>query len=130
MLKINIYIFNKFFYKLYPKLSEHFQKLEIPNEIWIGKWLQTLFILNLPYEELCRIWDCFFIYGFDFVIPISLSIIYYLEKKFYEFNDSTELIYYFNESLNPKKLNLFIVILIIEYLLLIELFLVLLCPLS
>ena len=104
LLKINIYIFNKFFYKLYPKLSEHFKKLEIPNEIWIGKWLQTLFILNLPYEELCRIWDCFFIYGFDFVIPISLSIIYYLEKKFYEFNDSTELIYYFNESLNPKKI--------------------------
>ncbi len=103
LLKLNNYIFNHFFIKLYPKLSEHFKNLEIPNELWIGKWMQTLFTLTLPFNELCRIWDCFFINGFDFIIPISLSIIYYMEKKLLEFKDSSDVIYYFKECFNPNK---------------------------
>ena len=103
LLKLNIYIFNNFFIKLFPKLSEHFKNLEIPNELWIGKWMQTLFTLTLPYNELCRIWDCFFVNGFDFIIPISLSIIYYMEKKLLEFKDSSDVIYYFKECFNPNK---------------------------
>ncbi len=103
LLKLNLYIFNIFFIKLFPKLSDHFKHLEIPNELWIGKWMQTLFTLTLPYNELCRMWDCFFVYGFDFVIPISLSIIYYMEKKLLEFKDSSDVIYYFKECFNPNK---------------------------
>ena len=103
LLKINMYIFNYFFKKFFPKLSEHFNKLEIPNEIWIGKWMQTLFILNVPFNELCRFWDCLFIFGLDFFIAISLSIIHYFENDLLEFKDSTEVIYYLKECLNPKK---------------------------
>jgi hypothetical protein len=103
LLKLNNYIFNHFFIKLYPKLSEHFKNLEIPNELWIGKWMQTLFTLTLPFNELCRIWDCFFVNGFDFIIPISLSIIYYMEKKLLEFKDSSDVIYYFKQCFNPNK---------------------------
>ncbi len=32
-----MYIFYYFFKKLFPKLLEHFNKLEIPNEIWMLK---------------------------------------------------------------------------------------------
>ena len=103
LLKVNIYIFNHFFIKLYPKLYVHFKNLEIPNEIWVGKWFQTLFTINLPYNELCRIWDCFFIFGLDFIIPISLSLIYYMEKDLLKFKDSTEIVYYFKECLNTNN---------------------------
>ena len=103
LLKLNMYIFNYLFKKLFPKLFKHFNKLEIPNEIWISKWMQTLFILNLPFNELCRIWDCLFVFGLDFLIAISLSIIHYFENDLLEFNDSTEVIYYLKECLNPKK---------------------------
>ena len=103
LLKLNMYIFNYLFKKLFPKLFNHFNKLEIPNEIWISKWMQTLFILNLPFNELCRIWDCLFVFGLDFLIAISLSIIHYFENDLLEFNDSTEVIYYLKECLNPKK---------------------------
>ena len=103
LLKLNMYIFNYLFKKLFPKLFNHFNKLEIPNEIWISKWMQTLFILNLPFNELCRIWDCLFVFGLDFLIAISLSIIHYFENDLLEFKDSTEVIYYLKECLNPKK---------------------------
>ena len=26
------------------------------NEIWVGKWIQTLFTVNLPFNEACHIW--------------------------------------------------------------------------
>jgi hypothetical protein len=103
LLKLNMYIFNYLFKKLFPKLFNHFNKLEIPNEIWISKWMQTLFILNLPFNELCRIWDCLFVFGLDFFITISLSIMHYFENDLLEFKDSTEVIYYLKECLNPKK---------------------------
>ncbi len=103
LLKINMFVFNYFFKKLFPKLSEHFNKLEIPNELWIGKWMQTLFILNMSFNELCRVWDCLFVFGLDFFITISLSIMHYFENDLLEFKDSTEVIYYLKECLNPKK---------------------------
>ena len=65
--------------------------------------MQTLFILNVSFNELCRFWDCLFVFGLDFYIAISLSIIHYFENDWLEFNDSTEFIYHSKECLNPKK---------------------------
>ena len=63
--------------------------------------MQTLLILNVSFNEL--FWDCLFVFGLDFFIAISLSIIHYFENDWLEFNDSTEVIYYLKECLNPKK---------------------------
>ncbi len=54
--------------------------------------MQTLFILNVPFIELCRFWDSYFCFGLDFFIAISLSIIHYFENDLFEFNDSTNII--------------------------------------
>ena len=59
-------------------MLEHFNKLEILNEISINKWMQILLILNVSFNEL--FWDCLFVFGLDFFIAISLSIIHYFEN--------------------------------------------------
>ena len=59
-------------------MLEHFNKLEILNEISINKWMQILLILNVSFNEL--FWDCLFVFGLDFFIVISLSIIHYFEN--------------------------------------------------
>ena len=55
LLNKNISIFENYFKELYPKLYAHFKKNDLFNELWVGKWLQALFTLSLPYEELCHV---------------------------------------------------------------------------
>ena len=104
LLKVNIHIFSNFFKKILPKLYDHFEKMEIPNELWIGKWMQTLFTICLPYDITCRIWDSLFAYGIDFIIPLSISILKAIEGDLLKFLDSSDVIEYFKECLFPQSL--------------------------
>ena len=103
LLKKNIAEFDSYFQNLYPKLYKHFNKYEIFNEIWIGKWFQTLFTLSLPFNELCIIWDNLIIRGFNFIIYISLAIIDYIEEDLLELKDSSDIISYLQNVLNPEQ---------------------------
>ena len=98
----NLYLFNNYFKIFFPKLEKHFKEIELPLELWIGKWIQTLFIISLPFEETCRIWDYLFIYGFDFIILICLGIIFYMEDDLLIIKDSSDVMYFFKESFSPK----------------------------
>ena len=100
----HLYIFEYYFKHFFPKLEKHFQKLELPLELLVGKWIQTLFIVNLPFEESCRIWDSLFIYGFDFIIPICFSIIHYMENSLLKLKDSSDVMNFLKESLSPKDI--------------------------
>ena len=107
LLKKNINLFYKFFSKLYPTLDAHFTKNDVFAQFWVGKWLQTLFTLSLPFDELCYIWDLLLIKGFDFCILISLAIINYLEKYLMKLNDSSDILSYLKYSLSPDTNNFY-----------------------
>ena len=102
LLKKNNEAFNKMFKESYPKLFKHFQKHEIVNEFWIGKWFQTLFTLSLPFDELNMIWDVLLIRGFDFIIYICLALCGYIEKELLDLKDSAEIINYLDKVLNSQ----------------------------
>ena len=102
LLKQNLNIFDKYFQILYPKVYQHFQKLEIYKEFWVGKWLQTLFTLSIPFSELSNIWDILIIFGFDYIIFISLAIVGLLEDELLDLNDSSDILNYLKCALNPK----------------------------
>ena len=101
LLKYNLKIFNEGFTTLLPKLYCHFKDNDIIDELWVGKWIQTLFTLNMPFQETCYIWDALLVYGMDFIIPISLSILYLTEKKLLKLNDSSDILSFLEETLNP-----------------------------
>ena len=106
LLKKNISIFENYFKDINPNLYKHFNKNEIYNELWVGKWMQTLFTLSLPFEEVCQIWDILIIKGFDFIIYISLAIINSYEKQLLELNDSSDILAYLKDALNPENTSL------------------------
>ena len=102
LLNYNLEKFNKGFTTLFPKLYCHFRDNDMVDELWIGKWIQTLFTINLPYEETCYIWDALLVYGMDFVVPISLSILSFIEKKLLKLNDSSDILSFLQETFNPS----------------------------
>jgi len=106
LLKYNLKKFNEAFLKLFPKLFHHFKDNDIVDEIWVGKWIQTLFTVSLPFNELCHIWDVLLVYGMDFIIPIILSMLYFMKDKLLELNDSSDIMNFLQETLYPSQENL------------------------
>jgi hypothetical protein len=97
MLKVYLYIFNHFFEKRMPELKAHFVKLEVPDEIWIAKWFQTLYSIALPVNILMRVWDCIMACGLEFIITLSLVLLKQLEGDLMKHNDSFDISDYFKE---------------------------------
>ena len=102
LLKENLKKFNDEYMKRNTKLYKHFKKNEIPDELWISKWIYTLFTINFPFNEVCRIWDALVVFGFDFIIYISLAIVYYSEDELLKLDDSSDFVNYFTEKMNPN----------------------------
>ena len=107
LLKTNNGIFNQYFKEFYPKLFKHFQKNEIFNEFWVGKWFQTLFTLTLPYDELNIVWDVLLIRGFDFIIYICLALVDFIEKDLLELKESSQIISFMEKVLNYQDTQLY-----------------------
>ena len=100
LLKLYVYQFENIFAKLMPNLKEHFDTLEVPNELWISKWFQTLFTICLPLDLLVRVWDCIFAKGLDFVFNFSFALLRKFEKKLLEFDDISDISQHFR-NMNP-----------------------------
>ena len=103
LLKSNLTKFNNEFIKRNQKLYKHFKNYEILDELWISKWMQTLFTISLPYNELCSIWDSLIIFGFDFIIYLSLAIIDIYEDELLKINDLSDIINHLGEIMNPDS---------------------------
>ena len=102
----NLKLFDTNFKYFYPKLYEHFKKNELINELFVGKWIQTLFTICVPFNELCIIWDTFLAYGFNFIVFISLAILEHTEKELLKLNDTSDIIKFLKNTLNPDKKDL------------------------
>ena len=105
LLGLYIYIFKFYLRKKFKKVFEHFNKLEIPNQSWIGKWFQSLFVHTFPIDDVIRIWDGIFSEGLKFIISFSLSIINSLENQILQSNDLIEVIELF-QMLNSSYYNI------------------------
>ena len=101
MLKRNLSTFNVELNKRNHKLYNHCMKNDIPDELWISKWIQTLFTINFSFNEVCRIWDALIIFGFDFIVYISLAIVDYAEDELVKLDDSSDFVNYLKELMNP-----------------------------
>jgi hypothetical protein len=101
LLKLYVYVFEVIFNKFLPELKQHFDKLEVPNELWISKWFQTLFTVCIPLDMLVRVWDCFLALGLDFLISISISLLKKHEKNLISFHDISDISQYFR-NMNPN----------------------------
>ena len=100
MLRFYVYQFDHIFMKFLPDLKKHFDMLEVPNELWVGKWFQALYTNCLTYEMVTRLWDCLIINGLIFLHNFTLSILQYLEQDLLKCNDICDVADIFN-FMNP-----------------------------
>lgn len=50
-------------------------------EIYATQWFLTLFLYNMPFTLVLRIWDIFLFEGFHFVYAVALGLLKYYEGK-------------------------------------------------
>lgn len=100
------YIFNHFLKDKVPNLKKHFQKLELPDEVWISKWIQTLYTICLPYEASLRLWDCLMNNGIEFIISFSIAFVKHFEDDLLSLEDSFDVIDYFKKAFQGKGQNI------------------------
>lgn len=100
MLNFYIYTFDHIFKKNMPDLKAHFQSLEVPNDLWVSKWYQGLFTNFLPFETVCRIWDCLMVKGLYYIHNFTIAILQILEKDLMTCKDICDVAEVFN-MINP-----------------------------
>jgi hypothetical protein len=101
-----LFILKEFIRENLPKLFEKILELEIPEETWIFKWLQTLYNLTLPLSISIRIIDCILCFGLEFLLNFSLAFIKCFEKKLLLCEDINDFLKTFNieDIINPNIL--------------------------
>jgi hypothetical protein len=87
--KLNMYIFiiKSILKEMFPKIDKIINDINTPDELWVFKWVQTLFTLSLPFSIVIRIWDCIFADGLDFLVNFSIAYIKHCEKQIYRATD-------------------------------------------
>lgn len=60
-----------------PRLSSHFQSLDLPFEVLVTPWILTLFtqLTHIPAETLEFIWDLFIVKGWVAVVTVALVVL-------------------------------------------------------
>jgi len=90
-LKLYIYQFDHIFKEKLPNLKKHFEKLEVPNELWICKWIQTLYTICIPFELLVRLWDCILAKGLNFILNFTFALLDKYEKELLKLLDLSDI---------------------------------------
>lgn len=74
-------LFKDLCFRYEKEIYDKLQEIEDNGFFWIGKWIQTLFVLNFKFEIAMKFWDIILSNGIDKVIDISLSIITFYKEE-------------------------------------------------
>jgi hypothetical protein len=80
------------------------EALGVPDEVWLFRWLQTIFMLACDFSICVRIWDCILADGLDFIIKFCLGLIRYYESNILKAQDMCEFVEVF--KLKTKNMNI------------------------
>jgi hypothetical protein len=76
-----IFLFKEFIKEKFPNIQNKLEELDIPEELWIFKWMQTLFFITLPLSICVRLMDCILCFGLEFLLNFSLAYVKLNEIK-------------------------------------------------
>jgi len=101
-LKMYIYLIKEIIRDKLPMVHEKLIELNIPDELWLFKWLQSLFVITLPFAISIRLWDCIFAYGIEFILSYTIAFIKYHEHKIIAINDIGDFLSCFEMKYNNE----------------------------
>ncbi|KAI8888486.1 hypothetical protein K501DRAFT_148601, partial [Backusella circina FSU 941] len=69
------------------------QKGNLPSITFVtNHWLSSMYLNVLPVETILRVWDCFFVEGFQVLYQVALTIIKLSEPNIWKVNDSVDIL--------------------------------------
>lgn len=80
-LKKHIWVTKRLINKFFPRVYSHLEQECIPDDLWLFKWLMTIFTMILPANVLVRIWDVFLVKGVKFLYRTVLGIISLIQDE-------------------------------------------------
>ena len=102
--RLNMYIFllKEILREKLPMIYDKILDLNVPDELWLFKWLQSLFAIVLPFIIVIRLWDCIFAFGIEFILNYSIVFIFYNKEKILLSNDIGDFLDSFNISFESE----------------------------
>ena len=91
LIHVYIKIYENHCKKLFPKFIQHIYKISLPMISWLSPWFQMIFVNVFPNDIVLRIWDCFFIFGNNFLISFALSVTEIVQKSIIKITDLTQI---------------------------------------
>jgi len=70
----SFYVLERLMESEMPKLSAHFNKVELQTSMYATPWMMTLFLYNYSIPFSMRIWDLLLFEGINYVYPIAVYI--------------------------------------------------------
>jgi hypothetical protein len=72
----------QYFMKNYlPDLHLHLRKAGIGSELFLSKWVMTIYASYLPLNTLLHVWDCFMVQGWKAVFKVGIAILRELKPE-------------------------------------------------
>jgi len=74
-------IFSGLFADYLPALYEHFENQNLGPDLFFMEWCMTLFCKRLALDVVGRIWDCYMVFGEEFVYRTAVGILSVLNSE-------------------------------------------------
>jgi hypothetical protein len=76
-----IHGFQVVFEKLLPSVAKALAARQVDVSVVVCKWLRTAFAGILPEPVLVRVWDLYFLHGFDFLFRVAVSLFVLVQSE-------------------------------------------------
>lgn len=80
-LSVALYKFMSLVKKMFPKIFEAFKTNLVYSSMFASQWFLTLFLVNLKFEVVVRIFDCFLMEGIRVIYRMGLALLKLNEDK-------------------------------------------------
>jgi len=87
------YILEKLLLNVLPRITSHLNTTGIDIGMYSPQWFITLFIYNLPFPVVIRVWDVFIIKGYEFIYYVALAVFKILEDKIIQLSEMEDLLH-------------------------------------
>eukprot|EP00930_Biecheleria_cincta_P059680 TRINITY_DN4539_c0_g1_i1.p2 TRINITY_DN4539_c0_g1~~TRINITY_DN4539_c0_g1_i1.p2 ORF type:complete len:611 (-),score=118.14 TRINITY_DN4539_c0_g1_i1:104-1936(-) len=81
LLKLHTFQFRLALAQLFPEIHRHFADAQITPELYLTKWILTIFTQPLPFESAARVWDLILCDGLQAIVLVALAIIKLMKAR-------------------------------------------------
>ena len=106
-LSVALYKFMNLVKKMFPKIFESFKSKTVYSSMFASQWFLTLFFVNLKFEVVVRIFDCFLMEGIRVIYRMGLALLKLNEDKIVgnkQFDELMNILKNLDENISIEKL--------------------------